>query len=576
VKIKGRIAIKAETGTGKSTWFVDALRHIVRRERGGRVWVIVPRKILRDDWSLPFGTKHQLLKKNKKLKENWEPVICTYGHFLLKLEDKTFNREKDLALFDEFHELTGEMILANQLLSKHPVIMLSATPVHVPGLENMIIKQPAIPKKNKTEIYEMEGNVVTMFQQAQLRHPDACDRTMIIVPTYSEIDKTIAGLRSTIKPDQPVLELSNRTRNTDMKEMNAALKAGKYIFVCSQIVDAGFDIKPPARLVIDSGLQIQNDKGRITRPVWSSATNAEQRAGRTGRNSDNVDGIVFRHKNAGTGARTLSYPSGSLFLHTAVANFFQVPALKQMEKMDLPKFPVFKVSQFEDGSIVPVNLRHSLRFVFLAAMSGVQPHEMPRFYRQYAYEGKELPEDYEWLQMVMRDSRNQTFELFELVESALANKPYTVYVHRSGKTSEEQWAIKYPVDNDWREHAPSIKKITRLGSLSTTAVSYKSLIEDLKKGKNNPTKMAKILKENKDKLAAVEFIEPDKPKNKNTLEKGIVEVLTRTKTFTGIVKVEIRGNACPICGGQSKHTHKKEGRARDADLTTFSPVTVKP
>jgi len=573
--MNGRIAIKAETGTGKSTYFVEALRHVVKRERSGRVWVVVPRRVLRDDWSLPFGTKFQSLQKGVTIQGNYDPVICTYGHFLIRLEAKEFNKDKDIAVFDEFHEMSGEMILANHLLRKQPVILLSATPVPVPGLENLVIKRPPVTKLNRVKIYEMEGNAVTMFQQAMMRHPEAVDRTLIMVPTYSDIDKTIAGLRVTIKPEQPVMELSNRTRVTERADHEAALRNGKYIFVCSQIVDAGFDVKPPARLVIDSGLQIQNEKGRITEPRWSSPENAEQRAGRTGRNSDTVDGIVFRHANAGTGKQTIAYPAGSLFMNTVVADFFKVPQLMPVDKPIARRFPVYNFTTGKEYTVPPA-MKYSLNFVFLAAMSGVREDQMQKFYKTYAIEGKALPEEYDWLQLVLNTIPRtilKRFELWEAVDTHLARKPFMVNVRRPHGIVTEQWGLKYPIDNDWRVPTRSVKETVKLGHLSDMGATYKELFSKLKKNHGDVKAMAKTLKDNRNLLHEVsESAVTAKTRKRRALDRGLHREIIETIRFDGERQQTVRSNACTYCGGQSQHVHENKGGFTRVD---FIPVTVR-
>lgn len=398
LKTDKRLFLKAPTGVGKSTWFIAALSQFEKLENpSNRLWLVTPRTILRDDWSIPFNIRWQVLKRGVHKDINAMIYLCTYGHLNQLIKAGRVPKE-DIICFDEFHELQGEMVLAESSLKENRVVLLSATPRPVPGLTADTM-QPKVTKRNKVHVFRFNMNVTGMYREAMVRDPIAAKRCMIIVPTYRMIDICIAGLKE-LKPGIPILEFSKRTAEPEKKRRETIMKRGQFIVVCSQMVDAGYDLKPyPPWLVIDSGLEIQVDRG-VFGIRASSQTTAEQRWGRTGRNSDDRDGLVYAHEQSGTGASCVQYPSPSLFVEKVIANFFKVPQLTNIQNPTLEDFPVFKI----DTDLEP-EIQKGLKFCVLANASGVRHEELPKFYDKHAIREVFLPEEQNWMADILDKDR---------------------------------------------------------------------------------------------------------------------------------------------------------------------------
>lgn len=276
-----------------------------------------------------------------------------------------------------------------------------------------------------------------------------------------------------------VFVFSSETRDQfSMSEMKRILATGRYVAVATQVVDAGYDFKPAPWLVIDSGLQFIKDEGQAVFPIPSSTrTNADQRWGRTGRESQDRDGVVYTHKQAGTGKEGVNYPEGAMFTEEVISKFFKVPQLKPVEDPDFPDFPVFKVNVPDPA------MNASLRFVMLAAFSGVEPREMKRFYNDFAVQGKMLSEDYEWLHRMLATRPSYLQYCHWDLVNALRGNPQLITVNTMNAagghvTHWSEWL--YPIAGDWRQGGQNHMNI-RIGSSTSEAYAYQEMIAQLQR-----------------------------------------------------------------------------------------------
>ncbi len=375
-----RLYVSAPTGTGKSTFFPGAILATKHKHKVQRIWMVMPRIILREEWKVPFKIKVQKLKKGVKMEADTDIFVCTYGHFLNRMN--RVNPITDLVLFDEFHEQSGEMILAENKL-KARVILLSATPAALENLKTTPTMVPPIKKRFVTTIHKFDDNrnVIQMFQTVKNLHPDTCDDTLIIVPTIAEIDPIIASLQWLGHTGH---ELSSRSRKVP--------KTG--IIVATPYVDVGLDIDPPRMHLIDSGRCIAIDRGRkvTPNPPTDPARN-KQRIGRVGRNKP---GFVWQNKVAGTGKTYTNYCSGFMMENVVLAKHYGLPQLTPIP------------NHIEGCSFLSVNPKKigskeeqkSILALHLIALQGEKEVNFKRLYSRLRA-GERLGEEYWWLTSII-------------------------------------------------------------------------------------------------------------------------------------------------------------------------------
>jgi hypothetical protein len=413
--------VSAATGTGKTAMMVPAMALEHRLDApldGGKglrtTWLVVPRKILRDDYipgdSRAIGKVQKLIKGSKINRRDNYLMVCTYGHLVQRIDGGDC-RAEDLYCFDEFHETSGEMILAQALLRQRgsKIVFLSATPRPIPGLGKGFNHIAPHRRKNETTAYKVNGTVSQLYNYGMEIDKEKARRALIVVSTIKEIETVLAGVIN-LHPGVPVIEVSSRTRSTFATEWAAhCARTGGCVAICSSIIDAGYDFSPPANMLIDSGEYLKVHRGTFVGRTATPNFLREQRWGRVGRNSSSFNGIVISHPKAGTGEPAIQYPSGTLFTlaeelrddpengisPSIIGEFFGVPTLHKIPQANLPEWPYFKTNiDVED------RVAHSLNFVFCMAMCGVQPFELQAFYIKHAVEGKPLTEDYNWLEKV--------------------------------------------------------------------------------------------------------------------------------------------------------------------------------
>lgn len=371
-----RLYISAPTGTGKSTFFPAAILGTKHKNLTKRIWLVLPRLILRDEWSIPFNIPSQVLKKGVRKDKRADIYLCTYGHFLNRLSE--VDVANDIVLFDEFHEQTGEMILAESKCAAR-IALLSATPVNLPSLKNTPTVVPSIKKRFATKIHKFddERTVIQMFQVAKNIYPDLINDTLIIVPTKAEVRTTIVQLQWL---GHTATELSSSQRNVP--------RTG--IIVATPYVDVGLDIKPARSMLIDSGQMIAIDRGKKVRgnPPTDPSRN-KQRIGRVGRLRD---GIVFQNKLAGTGESPVQYPAGWMFEHEVISRVYSLPQLTPLPN-SVPGCPYLFIDPKKIGSKPE---QKSLLALHLIALSGERDVMFERVYNKLLV-GDRLGEEQWWI-----------------------------------------------------------------------------------------------------------------------------------------------------------------------------------
>jgi hypothetical protein len=373
--------VAAGTGTGKSTWFIAALWQARHRQNVRKIWLIEPRKVLRDETNIPFGIQSQVLKKGVDINRSIDIYIMTYGHLQSRIYE--IDPDRDLVLFDEFHELQGEMILGLETVPC-PLLLLSATPAEIPSLSQALFFTPSIKRRHPITVHQTEKSmsVIDMFMMASNQYPDLIDRSLVIVPTHKELKKTVAALEY-LKVG-PVFPLSARER-----------KVPDFgIIVATPYVQTGLDIKPPPKLLIDCGKDIVIDKGVFVHPLpWTDPDVNKQREGRVGRLQP---GVVYRPKSAGTGKKATFYPSPNQFIHKCVAEHFKVPQLTPAPVGECQEMPFFMINNRMASS---PRVRKSIAMVHAIALTGVQEAEIQSFYERRRG-GECFDEDHEYLNRV--------------------------------------------------------------------------------------------------------------------------------------------------------------------------------
>jgi hypothetical protein len=373
--------VAARTATGKSTMFIAALFGAKHRKRVRKIWLVEPRKVLRDETVIPFGVPTQRLKRGIKPSKEAEVYILTYGHFQSRLLD--VDVEQDIVLFDEFHEQQGEMILGLDKC-KAPTFLLSATPADIPALKGSPFLTPNIDRRHPTTIHKMPDGMSTvdMFMEAQNRYPELSKRALIIVPTHKEVVKTIAAL--TYLKVGEVNPLTARDR--------VVPESG--VIVSTPYVQTGLDIKPPVKLLVDCGKDIVFDKGRFVTPLpWTDPDVNQQRVGRVSRLEA---GVVFQPESAGTGKKGVYYPSPNLFQHESVAKHFRMPQLTPVSGAVGADLPFLRLNT---RKLQRMSEQRSVALIHAFALAGVRQEQWKGFYCK-KQENRSLGEDYEYIDRI--------------------------------------------------------------------------------------------------------------------------------------------------------------------------------
>nr|UYL95331.1 MAG: polyprotein [Chuzhou tick virus 1] len=449
-----RSYVAAKTATGKSTMFIAALWAARNRKGIRKIWLIEPRKVLRDETVIPFGIPSQKLKKGITISKSTDIYICTYGHLQSRLSD--IDCERDIVLFDEFHEEQGEMILGLHTV-KAFIFLLSATPIDVKSLRGSTFLAPNIDRRFPITVHKMPDgmSVPDMYQEAKNRYPEKMDRILVIVPTMKQVQKTIAAL--TYLGAGEIHAVTRRDRKVP--------KTG--IMVSTPYVQTGLDIKPPPKLLIDSGKDVVFDKGRFVAPLpWTDKDTNNQRIGRTGRLEA---GVVFQPESAGSGAKVKQYPSPNLFMHEVVADHFKVPRLTPLTNPVLPELPFMRLNTSKLSSL---QAQKSVTFIHALSLHGVRQVEWKSFYTR-KLEKKGLGEDNEWLDRIYNHWKWSHVPLTDW-DTALYHLSQENVVQYS-ILNNTRWSLPLsPINGQWQE----------LELTPTERMSYERITEEQDKSKH--------------------------------------------------------------------------------------------
>nr|DBA06988.1 TPA_asm: polyprotein [Hypovirus sp.] len=284
------LVISAPTATGKSTQFPAALIQLTSR----RVWLVVPRIVLRTSYNNPWIDGRLVLKASRGVKLGSEPlVVCTYGHLNARVTHGSELSPEDIVLFDEFHEEEPEMGASAWYLRDHPLKgYLSATPstLYAPNALKLSISLER-PYEEPVPI-RLALPIVQLFQKAAQDHPQEIKRSLVIVSSLKECDMVAASITSMGYACSTLNRLNRRVPPYG-------------VIVATQIVDSGIDIDPPVNIVVDAGERIVSSKGFTFRQPSDASTDV-QRRGRAGRRGK---GWSYTTLHAGTGSRPIAYPS---------------------------------------------------------------------------------------------------------------------------------------------------------------------------------------------------------------------------------------------------------------------------
>lgn len=288
--------LQSATGTGKSREFIAALDRVLRRRGAGkRIWLAVPRNILKDGYSNPDVPASEIVKVSKEtVIMGQRLVISTYGALLARMN--TLNPAEFVLACDEFHEATPEQVAIEFETRLFDRIFISATPrlELFPSLTKVLMS-PVL-AKFKVEYVPMNGGVMDMFQEMRRLHPEKAERALFIVPTLRKANRIQMELQASGLP-------------TSVLSRYTPVPASNGIIVATQVVDAGITITPPPQVVICDREAIISDRG-LTRSAVTSASTLAQRGGRTGRLSN---GLCYHHVDAGTGPDPKPYPAWGMY-----------------------------------------------------------------------------------------------------------------------------------------------------------------------------------------------------------------------------------------------------------------------
>ncbi len=427
----------AGTGSGKSSWFVESLIELMPEKKINRIWLLEPRKILRKEASMP-NHQFQRLEKGKTLMRSSKAVVLTYGHFLSRLDQ--VDTENDLVLFDEFHELQGKMLRSLEEC-KAPKILMSATPVDIPMLSGSPTIHPTMKRRHPITVVKFpdDMSIVDAFMLAWNKHPEDIKRSLLIVPTHKQVQKTILALNY-LKLGVPVSPLSARDR----------IVPREGIIVGTPYVQTGLDINPAVNIVIDCGKDIKYHKGNMVREMingkldfpWTDSNVNQQRIGRSGRLKA---GIVYQPESAGTGEQAMVYPEPNDFTSKIVANHFGLPQLTALPYGVNATMPYLRLNT---DKLKTKQSQKSVAFIHAMSMAGIRQQQWEDFYTKKIM-NKNLGEDYEWLERVYN---HPTWSHVPLMDWSTANYwlhlPHTT---QYGINNEAKWSLPIrAVDGRWK------------------------------------------------------------------------------------------------------------------------------
>ncbi|AGC75065.1 hypothetical protein FgHV1gp2 [Fusarium graminearum hypovirus 1] len=397
--------LAADTGTGKSSWWLAALYGARRHKNIRHVWVVSPYKSLRDNIDVPFGIKTQVLMKGVQMNNDFVKS-ATYGHFA-QARINQIDPERDVVLFDEFHLQTMEIINA---LHFNPArtFLLSATPVDVPSLKNTPSLFPDIKRRFQpvVKLYDDNMDVVDAYKEAEHLWPHVMKkpqpRVLIVVPTIKQQSDTITLLQDLL-PNGTLINPYSRLHRNEPPEG---------IIVSTPYVDVGTNFKNPPDVLIDAGKQVLIDRGKMILPLpWTDPDTDKQRQGRVARKGA---GYVFKPHSAGTGPKGVAYSSPSYFAFKHVANHFKI---QQLGSAPRPACKVMPWLGFNETDI-SIAEKKSVALLHAMAYAGIKESQWQKFYN-IKFQNKPLSEDYVFVDRVHADYQWNDVQLLPYTQARM-------------------------------------------------------------------------------------------------------------------------------------------------------------
>lgn len=414
--------LAADTGTGKSSWWVAALYGARNHKNIRHVWIVSPYKSLRDNVSVPFGIKTQILQRGVELNNDFVKS-ATYGHFA-QARMREIDPDRDVVLFDEFHLQTMEIINA---LHFNPArtFLLSATPADVPSLRGTPMLNPDIKRRFNPEIrlYDDNMDVVDAYKEAEQIWPHVMKksqpRVLVVVPTIRMQSDTITLLQDLL-PNGTQINPYSRLHRQEPPEG---------IIVATGYVDVGTDFKNPPDVLIDSGKMVSINRGRPIFPLpWTSPDVDKQRQGRVARKGV---GYVFKPHSAGSGPKSVAYSSPSYFAFKHVADHFGV---QQLGCAPRPACRTLPWVSFEDPHM-GIAEKKAVAMLHSMAYAGIKESQWQRMYNAKR-EGRHLGEDYDFVERTHNEFQWSDIPLIPYDQARLEYNrdgiTATYFKHRAG------------------------------------------------------------------------------------------------------------------------------------------------
>jgi hypothetical protein len=485
--------LAADTGTGKSSWWLSALYAARKHKNVRHVWVVSPYKSLRDNVEAPFGVKTQILMKGVELNTDFVKS-ATYGHFA-QARLRQIDPDRDIVLFDEFHLQTMEIINA---LHFNPArtFLLSATPADIPSLKGTPALYPDIKRRFQPEIrlYDDNMDVVDAYKEAEGIWPHvmkvAQPRVLIVVPTIKQQSDVITLLQDLLPNGTEISPYSRLHR----KEPPVG------IIVSTPYVDVGTNFKNPPDVLIDSGKQVLIDRGRMVHPLpWTSPDTDKQRQGRVARKGA---GYVFKPHSAGTGPKGVSYSSPSYLAFKHVAEHFRMQQLGVAPKPSCKTIPWMGFTNVD----LDISEQKSVALLHAMAYAGIKETQWQKMYNQ-KLQGRSLGEDYDFVERVFKDYKWYDVNILPYDQARLCyNRPdvtETYFRVTNDKNSNSQVSKKgrpfKPIGLLWIQYGSTLEEGDNISVHRTDENTslWGKLSSDLGRTKSAILKLANEMPENK-------------------------------------------------------------------------------
>lgn len=282
------LMVSAATSTGKSTEFVKTLLDAGTT----RVWLVVPTRYLRDTYGNPWVSKDLIIKLSAGIVDNGAPIaVCTYGHICARQSAGVGVADGDIVLFDEFSRRPIHGTTA-KFLAAYRSIFLTATPdwFYVPE-GTPYINVPIERAWGELTPTRLDLPPMLLWAEAKKAGVDT-SRCLFILPDVASVRATTLAL------------LSAGETATSVTAKNRVMPLTGHI-VGTSVLEAGVNIEPPATCLIDSGLMVQSNRGRVS-TVPTTPSIATQRLGRVARRGE---GAAYVNTCSGTGQEGVEYPT---------------------------------------------------------------------------------------------------------------------------------------------------------------------------------------------------------------------------------------------------------------------------